>query len=407
MKSLATQSLLADDQKTSCLTVVVVDSSCFSLPYDYSLCDALQQQGCRIVFVRGKVLVTSWTRPATFEVWNHFYRLSGVAKGTGILRVPRKLLKAAEHVVGMEELAKRVERLKPDIVHFQWLPAPILDGLYLRKFRRIAPLVFTVHNTTPHGTALQRLHQNVCWSSVFRHFEAVIVHSQFSKSQLVEKELVSERNVHVIPHGALDYYVSLHRNQGAQLQVSSADHTVLFFGSIEPYKGLDVLIRAFALLPQGLLTRTQLVVAGSPNSDVGSLRRLARQLGIEERICWKLRFIREDEVPQLFRSATVVALPYRRIDQSGVLLTALAFGKAIIASRVGGFPEVIKEGLHGMLVEPGDVQGLAAGLQSILSNSTLRQSFERAAMDLSTTELNWQTSARETMAVYERVLGRC
>ena len=144
----------------------------------------------------------------------------------------------------------------------------------------------------------------------------------------------------MIPHGVLDYYLSLD-GSSPTAQTSSSNQTVMFFGNIESYKGLDVLIRAFALLPAELLARTQLLVAGSPNIDVAPLQKLAHDLGVEQRMVWKLGYVREEEVPQLFRSASIVALPYRAIDQSGVLMTAVAFGKAIVASRTGGFPEVI------------------------------------------------------------------
>jgi len=208
----------------------------------------------------------------------------------------------------------------------------------------------------------------------------------------------------VIPHGVLDYYLSLGGSDGTE-HASGADQTVMFFGNIEAYKGLDVLIRAVALLPTDLLGRTQLLVAGSPNTDIASLQKLARDLGIERRIVWKLGYIREEELPQLFRSATIVALPYRAIDQSGVLMTALAFGKAIVASRTGGFPEVIKDGVHGVLVTPGDVQELAGALQDLLTNPARRQAMEQATSHLARTELSWARSAEKTIGLYETVLA--
>ncbi len=180
----------------------------------------------------------------------------------------------------------------------------------------------------------------------------------------------------------------------------------MFFGNIETYKGLDVLIRAFALLPSDLKARTQLLVAGSPNTDIAALQKLARDLGIDGRIVWKLGYVNEEQVPELFRSATIVALPYRAIDQSGVLMTAVAFGKAIVASRTGGFPEVIKNGVHGILVTPGDVQDLAKALQDLLANPARRQAMEQATRHMATTELSWAASAQKTIALYEAVTAR-
>jgi glycosyltransferase involved in cell wall biosynthesis len=386
------------------VTSVVVDASCFSLPYDYSLCDALADQGCRVSLARSEFLAGEWTRPASgFEAWNHFYRLSHGKKRQGVFAPLWKIIKAAEHLVDMRQFVPRMRALRPDVIHFQWLPVPMLDGLYLRALSQVAPLVLTVHNARPHGSLMQRLFQDFRRTAILRHFQAIIVHSEFTKRQLVGMDGVPADRIHVIPHAVLDYYLSLDGSGAAP--VFSSNQTVMFFGNIEAYKGLDVLIQAFALLPEELLARTQLLVAGSPNTDVASLQKLARDLGIDQRMVWKLGYIREEEVPQLFRSATIVALPYRAIDQSGVLMTAVAFGKAIVASRTGGFPEVITDGVNGILVTPGGVPELAAALQSLLANPGRRQAMEHATSDLARTELSWARSAQKTVALYETVLA--
>jgi glycosyltransferase involved in cell wall biosynthesis len=387
------------------MTTVVVDASCFSLPYDYSLCDALGNEGCRVFLVRSEFLAGEWIRRAFgFEAWNHFYRLSHGKKRRGIFAPLWRIVKAAEHLVDMREFVPRMQELRPDIIHFQWLPVPLLDGLYLRDLSRVAPLVLTVHNARPHGSLTQRIFQDFRRTAILRHFQAIIVHSQFTKQQIVEKNWASADRIHVIPHGVLDYYLSLDGSSQTG-QPSSFHQTVMFFGNIEAYKGLDVLIRAFAQLPPDVRDRTQLLVAGSPNTDVVALQKLAHDLGIEQRIIWKLGFIREEEVPQLFRSATVVALPYRAIDQSGVLMTAIAFGKAIVASRTGGFPEVIKDGVNGLLVTPGDVHELEAALQDLLTNPVRRQAMEQATSHLARTGLSWASSAQKTVVLYETVVA--
>jgi glycosyltransferase involved in cell wall biosynthesis len=388
------------------MTSVVVDASCFSLPYDYSLCDALGEQGCRVFLARSEFLAGKWTRSASgFETWNHFYALSHGKKRQGIFNPLWKVIKAVEHLSDMRQFVRRMRELKPDIIHFQWLPVPLLDGLYLHELSEVAPLVLTVHNAQPHGSLTQRLYQDFRRTAILRHFKAIVVHSQFTRQQIVEKNWAPAERIHVIQHGVLDYYLSLEAS-GPSEPVSASNQTVMFFGNIEAYKGLDVLIRAFALLPADLVARTQLLVAGSPNTDIVPLKKLAHDLGIEQRMVWKLGYIREEEVPELFRSATVVALPYRAIDQSGVLMTALAFGKAIVASRTGGFPEVIRDGVHGLLVSPGDAPELAQALHNVLANPARRQAMEQASRNLAKTELSWAASAQKTMEVYAAVAAQ-
>jgi glycosyltransferase involved in cell wall biosynthesis len=385
------------------ITAVVVDASCFSLPYDYSLCEALGRLQCQVVLARSEFLAGDWKRPpAEFRVLNHFYNFSNATKRPKIFRLPWKLIKAGEHLIDMRTFVRRMRDLKPDVIHFQWLPVPLLDGFYLEELSQIAPLVLTVHNSSPHGSFLQRLHQKLRWRSMFRHISAVVAHSEFTKSQIVAQDWVPVDKVHVIHHGVLDYYSA---GGGSETSDSPARREILFFGNIEQYKGLDLLIQAFAQLPEEVRASTRLLVAGAPNINVEPMQSLCRYLGIDQQIVWNLGFVAEEKVPQLFRSATVVVLPYRQIDQSGVLMTAVAFGKAIIASRVGGFPEIIRDGISGLLVEPGDIAGLAAALLDVLSHDDRRQSMERMISLSAKTDYSWAQSAEKTKALYEALIA--
>ena len=177
-----------------------------------------------------------------------------------------------------------------------------------------------------------------------------------------------------------------------------------FLERCEPYKGIDFLIRAFAQLPTALLASTRLVIAGKPGMDTSDLYRLARSLGVDHRITWHLRFIRDEEIPELFHQASPIALPYREIDQSGVLMTAIAFGKPIVASRIGGIPEVIQDGVHGRLVEVGDVNGLATAFGELLLDRDQREGMQKALELLRTGPLTWGNCANRTIGVYNQVL---
>ena len=361
----------------SSLSVVVVDPLSFSPAYNYSLCEALSSAGCCVTLAQGGPPRPQFTRAETFELWSKFHRISEISSPRKVarqllkrareLRRPRvenqfsssagaqpgavrKLITATDHFLGMRQFASEVETKRPDIIHFQWLALPIIDRFYLSRLEKIAPLVLTLHNTTLfHGSPTSRL-QGLGFSSVFRYFSAVIVHTEFSKNKVVELAWCRPENVHVVPHGVLECH-----DLPTSVRTTSAaeEQTILFFGAVRPYKGIDFLIRAFAQLPATLQASTRLVIAGKPGMDPSNLYRLARSLGVDHRITWHLRFIRDEEIPELFGQASMVALPYREIDQSGVLMTAIAFGKPIVASRIGGIPEVIRDGVHGCLVEVG------------------------------------------------------
>ncbi len=387
-------------------SVVIVDASCFSLPYDYSLCEALAGRGCDVTLVRSEFVHTPW-QANSFAVRNHFYERSHARRARGPLW---KLGKLAEHNRDMARLVTECEKQKPGIIHFQWLPVPIVDARYLPKLRRIAPLVLTLHNTTAfHGSLAQRLHQGAGFSSIFQHLSGLIVHTEFSKKTVIERGWLPAEKIHVIPHGVLEYYRSLPSQPLSSIsplgsEAKSTEPTVLFFGQIEAYKGVDLLLRAFAGLPTRVRENSRICIAGKPGREMPGLRELARSLKIDHRINWILRFVGEEEVPGLFASADVVALPYRKIDQSGVLMTAIGFDKPIIASRVGGLAETIQDNVHGRLFPAGDVPALSAALEDMLGQPERRRHMEQAVKKLRES-LSWEKSAERTFAVYEQLLS--
>ncbi len=384
------------------LRVVIVDPACFTLPYDYSLCEGLARQGLVVTLARSEFLHSSWRWPTrSFEDWEHFYPLCH-----GYARKHRrgclwKYAKGIEHALGMEAFVAEMTRSKPDVIHFQWLPLPLVDAFFLRRLARIAPLVLTTHNTNSffHGSISRW--QTLQTRSAFEQFSAVIVHSDFSQTRTLERGWITPERLHLIPHGVLSYYSSL-----APVRVTAAgeQQVILFFGSIEYYKGLDILIEAFALLRKDLRERTRLLIAGKPGINMEPIRKRAQALGIDQNIQWELRFLDEEEIPRLFNEATLVALPYTEIDQSGVLMTALAFGKPVVASRIGGIAETIVDGVHGRLTPPGDVPALGAALESVLLDKAAQRSMQNAVGELACGALSWDSISQKTIEVYSRIV---
>ncbi len=386
------------------LRVVVVDPSSFSLPYDYSLCEALALGGAEVILARSEFLHSSWRWPAkSFEDWQHFYPLCHAYARKHRRGRLWKYAKGIEHAFGMEGFVSAMRRLKPDIIHFQWLPVPLVDAFFLKRLAHIAPLVLTSHNT--HGLfhgAVSRW-QTLMTRSAFENFSGVIVHSAFSKTRILEQGWVAPERLHQIPHGVLSYYRSL---APARLPDEGEQQVILFFGSIERYKGLDHLVEAFALLPSELRNSTRLLIAGKPGIDVAPIRERARVLGISQNVQWELRYLHEEEIPQLFDQATLVALPYTDIDQSGVLMTALAFGTPIVGSRIGGIAETITDGTHGRLTTPGDIPALASALENVLSNKTRQRAMRAAIGELSLGPLSWESISQKTLEVYSRLSNK-
>jgi len=138
----------------------------------------------------------------------------------------------------------------------------------------------------------------------------------------------------------------------------------LFLGLIRPYKGVDVLLEAAAGLPTG--SDWLIVIAGEPWGGLGGvLERRFAELGLGTRVRLDLRWIPEGEVPVLLAAADLVILPYRRGSQSAVAPMALAQGVPVLSTAVGGVPEVVRDGINGVVVPPGDPVAITAALESL------------------------------------------
>jgi len=384
------------------MRVAIVDPSGFTLPYDHCLAASLAQQACQVVLVTTCIPQGSWVQCTAYEHWAHFYMMGNRLNKSKV----RTYVKGCEHTFDMERLLYLLRRWKPDIIHFQWLPFPAVDGFFLRRFSKICPLVLTVHDTEPfHGAPSSRL-QLMGLVPAFKRFDHYIVHTQYSKKALVSQLGLLEERISIIPHGVFTYYRGLVNDLAKSCRISqlAGKKRILFFGVLKPYKGVDILLEAFSHLPQPMAKETILQIVGYPKMAVKPLKALAHRLNIGDRVLWDLRFVEEVDVAAYFSQADVVVLPYRRIDQSGVLMTALAFGKPIVASRVGGFVEIIKNGIHGFLVEPGDPEALARVLACVLGDDELRARIAGAVERLVSEELSWDNIAKRTVCLYQDIV---
>ena len=168
--------------------------------------------------------------------------------------------------------------------------------------------------------------------------------------------------VRVIPHGVFAYLRDL---PPVRPPVDPPGPVAVLPGLIRPYKGVDVMLAAWPHV-RGLAPDATLVVAGRPMMDLAGLE--TDQAGV----VLLPRFLSDPELAALLRRADVVVLPYRRIDNSGVLAAALAFGAPLVLSDVGGFGELHRRDGVGELVPPGDAGALGAAVGRILADPELR-----------------------------------
>jgi glycosyltransferase involved in cell wall biosynthesis len=206
--------------------------------------------------------------------------------------------------------------------------------------------------------------------------------------------------VHVIPHGVLRPWEAANGEPpgaGAlEQELDSLERPlVLFFGLLRPYKGLDVLLEAWRGIDVAALW-----IAGMPRMDIAPLRAAAPP-GVR----FIPRFITDAELHALLRRARLTVLPYREIDQSGALFTALGAGSPLVLSDAGGFPELAATGAA-RTFPVGDADALRGLLRELLGDDGARAQMASAASALATGPYSWATIARQTLSLYETLVSR-
>ncbi len=367
------------------MRVQLLDPPAYTPPYDFSLAGALARAGADVELVTSRYLYGPTPPVNGFRVREDFYPRA-TARDRGVNA--RRALRLAEHVPGM----LRHRRSGADVVHYQWLTLEALDSLMLAGD---APRVFTSHNVLRRGSGALR---ERAARMVAARSDAVIAHTADGGRALVERFGADPAKVHVIPHGAFDYLTRQEEETPLPADLAAVEGPViLWFGVLRPYKGVDVLMEAFREMEGA-----QLWIVGRPWMDIAPIKEAAKAASGTVRFVD--RFVTDPEIPAFFRRADVVVLPYRRIDQSGVLYTALAFGKAMVLSDVGGFSELGR--VHGAaeLVPPEDPSELRAALTRLVSDPTARSELERRAAAAAAGHYSWDEIGRRTLALYEGLL---
>ena len=365
--------------------VRLIDPSAYTPPYDHALANALVRAGDEVTLVTSDFPYGRIPEPEGYAIEHGFYRRAIGPAGSRV----RRVAKLVQHVPDMRRL-RRTAR-DADVVHFQWLAVQPLDVHLLPKDR---PVVLTAHDVLPREA---RAGQRDAQRRLYERVDAVVVHSHHGRDRLVADLGIDDAKVHVIPHGAFRHLTTLEPAELAPAFANTKRPVVLFFGLLRPYKGVDVLLDAWRRLG-ATADPAELWIVGLPKMDVRELR-----AGAPHGVRFVDRFVSDPEAAAYFERADVVVLPYREIDQSGVLFTALAFGRPMVLSDVGGFPEIAREGAA-ELVPPGDPAALAGALGGLLQDHGRRRGLARRAAELAAGPYSWDAVAEAHRRVYRSLV---
>jgi glycosyltransferase involved in cell wall biosynthesis len=372
------------------MRVAVVDPLGFSTPYDDRLATALADRGHEVHLLTSPFLLDQSPSPKGYVREELFIPVSSrLLRGTPRARF-RRLLKGAEYLPSVRRLVRRIEELEPDVVHVQWLPRPELDVRWLRRLSAERPTVLTAHNALP-----RRRRAYDAWRGALAAVARIVVHSRQAVEQLAELGIDREKIVRV-HHAVFDA-------PGAPDAAPPWGQTLLFFGLIRRYKGLDVLVEALPEIRRRV-PDVRLVVAGDPLEPAEPVQRLATSLGVDDAIDWQLGFIPGEQIAPLLAAATALVLPYRQIESSGVLALAFGHGRPAVVSDLGAVGDEVRDFGAGRAVPPGDPDALAeACIELLTDEDALHRAYEGALA--ARRSLTWEEAGRAHEELYLELVG--
>ena len=311
-----------------------------------------------------------------------------VATPRGVGGVPLQTVR----FLGDQKFWRKLQAAAVDVLYYPMIHvwAPLVNHRLAKT-----PVVTTIHDAKPHlgeESLILGLVQKAC----IRRSAGLIALSKSSADELITAGSDPAR-ISVLPLGEFSWYARCGADAGQQAR---ADHqTLLYFGRIAAYKGIDVLLDAFSMV-RAQVPGCRLVLAGE--GDIGPYRKRLHKL---DGVDLTNRWIADDEVASYFQCADVVVLPYVGASQSGVVAIAAALGLPVVASRVGGLAEQVSDGKTGLLVEPGSAAGLAEACVRLLKDRELRGRLGRAAKDCAESEWGWGRIAGGVLSACKRAVA--
>ena len=299
-------------------------------------------------------------------------------------------------------IARLVQELKPEIIHFQGAQQPagyLAIWFALRTFSS-ARFVYTPQDVLPfregrYSAAILRI--------LYGRMSHVFLNAKQNRNAVEQLFGVDGSKISVLPMPDLLDFVR--RDVTSTPPELPEDRClILFFGQIMERKGVDTLLDAFARVVR-MVPNIHLAIVGKAHMSLAPLEQQIRSLGISESVTLRPGYASFSEMAGYFERAHIVALPYRHGWNSGVLGSSFGYGKPVVATRVGGFEEVVVDGYNGLLVPPEDPHSLASAIERCVKSASLYQSLTEGARETSERS-SWAEVARLTECRYREVWSR-
>jgi D-inositol-3-phosphate glycosyltransferase len=378
-------------------------------PYVYGLTTALLSKGATLDVIGSDELDEPelCSRPGV-----KFFNLRGDQRSGASFKT--KVSRIASYY---SKLIRYAATAKPRIFHILWNNRfETFDRTLLMLYYKLLgkKIVLTAHNVNMasrdhNDSLLNRLTLRI----QYRLADHIFVHTEKMKSELIKAFGPREAQVTVIPFGinnAVPNTDLIPSEARQRLGIPGSERTILFFGRIKPYKGLEYLIAALHQLP---VQREdyRLIIAGSLDALNGeqynnTIREAIRDDVLGGRALLRTEFIPDDEIEVYFKAADILVLPYTHIYQSGVLFLGYSFGLPALATDVGSLRDEILEGKTGFVFRPEDPADLTMAIERYFASDLFANLNTRRheIRDFATKRHSWDVVGQMTMSVYANLL---
>ena len=379
----------------------------FDKPYAFGLALALASKGVRLDVIGSDDVDSPEMHTAPklnfLNLWGSKHDASLVRKISRVLIYYTRLLRYA--TVAEAKIFHILWNNK-----FQFLDRTLLMLYYKLLGKKV---VLTAHNVNAgKRDSNDSLFNRSTLRAQYRLADHVFVHTEKMKRELLRDFGVHERTVSVIPFGINNSapHTDLSPREAKQrLGIRGDEKTILFFGAIRPYKGLEYLVEAFQLLTVAH-PEYRLIIAGEPRKGaeqyLDEIQRMIKSHVNRGQVLEEIRYIPDEETELYFKAADVLALPYTHVFQSGVLFLGYSFGLPVVGADVGSIREEINEGRTGFLCRSCDSADLAKAIEKYFESDLFKNldSRRQEIREYANAKHSWDIVGEMTREVYAQLL---
>lgn len=285
-----------------------------------------------------------------------------------------------------------------EIVNIHYVTNLYFVFFIYKLFNRKLKIVLSFHGSDVAQIEKSGKINKVLYQYMLNNCDAITFCSKKLASELNRFLNFDANKVNVI-HNGIEDKIDRHQTPSPEIQAILNEKYVICVGTYNKIKGQDILIQSFNEISRQF-PNIKLALAGQRTDYLDELKALSVELGISSRIIF-LEDVSHSDIIALISSSLFVIMPSRMEGLGIVLLEAGLCGKAVVASDVGGIPEIISERRFGILVPPEDVQRLSAAMSTLITDEERRRYLERQLNERVMSIFQWSTTYDNYLKVYD------